>query len=65
MTEDEIAGWHHRLDGHELPLRREIFALWGMEPPQLQKPVGVSKFANSDNLGWRIKVSMTRNFYVL
>ena len=20
MTEDEMAGWHHRLDGHELKL---------------------------------------------
>ena len=19
MTEDEMAGWHHQLDGHELP----------------------------------------------
>ena len=24
MTEDEMAGWHHRLDGHELGQLREL-----------------------------------------
>ena len=24
MTEDEMAGWHHRLDGHELSKLREF-----------------------------------------
>ena len=24
MTEDEMAGWHHRLDGHELSRLREL-----------------------------------------
>ena len=24
MTEDEIIGWHHRLDGHELGKLREL-----------------------------------------
>ena len=24
MTEDEMAGWHHRLDGHELGELREL-----------------------------------------
>ena len=26
MTEDEMVGWHHRLDGHELVMDREA---WG------------------------------------
>ena len=25
MTEDEMAGWHHRLDGHELVMDREAW----------------------------------------
>ena len=24
MTEDEMAGWHHRLDGHELSRLQEL-----------------------------------------
>ena len=24
MTEDEMAGWHHRLDGHDLNRLREL-----------------------------------------
>ena len=24
MTKDEMAGWHHRLDGHELSELREL-----------------------------------------
>ena len=24
MTEDEMVGWHHRLDGHEFEQAREI-----------------------------------------
>ena len=24
MTEDEMAGWHHRLDGHEFELREFV-----------------------------------------
>ena len=24
MTEDEMAGWHHRLDGHEFGKLREL-----------------------------------------
>ena len=24
MTEDEMAGWHHQLDGHELGKLREL-----------------------------------------
>ena len=24
MTEDEMAGWHHRLDGHEFELTPEV-----------------------------------------
>ena len=24
MTEDEMAGWHHRLDGHSLSKLREL-----------------------------------------
>ena len=24
MTEDEMAGWHHRLDGHEMGELREL-----------------------------------------
>ena len=24
MTEDEMVGWHHRLDGHELSKLREL-----------------------------------------
>ena len=24
MTEDEMAGWHHRLDGHEFEKLREL-----------------------------------------
>ena len=24
MTEDEMAGWHHRLEGHELSKLREL-----------------------------------------
>ena len=24
MTEDEMAGWHHRLDGHEFVMDREL-----------------------------------------
>ena len=24
MTEDEMAGWHHRLDGHELGKLQEL-----------------------------------------
>ena len=24
MTEDEMVGWHHRLDGHELSQLREL-----------------------------------------
>ena len=25
MTEDEMAGWHHGLDGHELVMNREAW----------------------------------------
>ena len=29
MTEDEMAGWHHRFDGHESECRRiDAFELW-------------------------------------
>ena len=24
MTEDEMVGWHHRLDGHEFPQLQEL-----------------------------------------
>ena len=26
MTEDEMAGWHHRLDGHEFEMDREAWS---------------------------------------
>ena len=29
MTEDEMAGWHHRLDGHELESTPGVCDGWG------------------------------------
>ena len=30
-TEDEMVGWHHRLNGHELSTFQEMVKCWGPE----------------------------------
>ena len=42
MTEDEMAGWHHRLDGRELSELRELV---------MDRQVGVLRFVWSQRVG--------------
>ena len=43
MTEDEMVGWHHRLNGHslgrlqELVIDREAGVLWFMESQRVRR----------------------------
>ena len=42
MTEDEMAGWHHRLDGHEFAMGiswSPLCALKGVKPPVVYQPI--------------------------
>ena len=43
MTEDEMAGWHHRLDGHEFDLNSGSWS-WTGRP-------GVLRFMGSQRVG--------------
>ena len=36
MTEDEMAGWHHQLDGHEFEWTPGVGDGWGEGPGVLQ-----------------------------
>ena len=38
MTEDEIVGWHHRLNGHELrPTPRDAEGQVGLQPMESKR----------------------------
>ena len=48
MTKDEMAGWHHRLDGHELGLTPEVYGgqaalacchLWDCKELDMNEPL--------------------------